>query len=195
MTYPMKSAATRRQDVRLFVFLLTGVLTFASYSFSEPSNQLLDGRYLIQSDGATVKDTRTGLIWMRCSVGQSWDGTDCHGLPKKYSLAAAMRLVTEFNNGNGYAGHTNWRVPTRDELGGLLICFHKAGIVQKQCPTQPVSTVTPDITFPRMPNGAYWTSSRSADGGPVCVFFAVAAQFCFPDADAGIYVRLVHTGQ
>lgn len=39
-------------------------------------------RYVLHVDG-TVTDTRTGLMWMRCCVGQTWDGATCRGEARK----------------------------------------------------------------------------------------------------------------
>lgn len=127
----MRAAAKNRRSVQLLAFLLISTLTLVSRSFAEePASTLIDCRYLIQSDGETVKDTRTGLTWMRCSVGQKWDGTDCQGSPERVSLSGATTRAADLNNGNGFAGDTRWRLPTGDELGKLLICFHNAEIVQ-----------------------------------------------------------------
>lgn len=44
------------------------------------NNSLIDGRYRDNRDG-TVTDIKTKLQWMRCSVGQSWNGQSCAGRP------------------------------------------------------------------------------------------------------------------
>ena len=41
------------------------------------------GRFV--PNGAEVIDSRTGLIWARCSVGQSWDGSACTGNANRYT--------------------------------------------------------------------------------------------------------------
>ena len=173
------------------MLLLASALTLTFRSFAQLTNNLVDGRYLIQSSGATVKDTRTGLTWMRCSVGQKWEGADCQGAPERLTLSDAMKRVADFNSGKGYAGDTNWRVPSRDELGGLLICFHEAEIVQEGCHTQPVGTGVAYTAFPGIPDRAYWTSSRASDGSPVSILFDTAPLYGFSDPDEGLYLRLV----
>ena len=71
-----------------------------------------------------VKDTRTGLEWMRCSLGQDWDVTanTCVGSVNKYSYQAALNIAQDINNARGYAKYTDWRVPTIRELQSLRFC-------------------------------------------------------------------------
>lgn len=66
-------------------------------------------RFIAQND--IVKDSQTGLIWQRCSVGQTWDGSVCTGNSKRYSLEDANSLAK-----NG------WRMPTIRELLSLREC-------------------------------------------------------------------------
>ncbi len=39
----------------------------------------------VPQDDGTVIDKRTGLQWMRCSLGQTWTGTMCSGHPDAYN--------------------------------------------------------------------------------------------------------------
>lgn len=64
----------------------------------------------------TVIDKRTGLQWMRCSVGQSWNGSTCEGEPNKYNWEDANKQTSDF------AGHHDWRLPNRFELETLIFC-------------------------------------------------------------------------
>lgn len=73
------------------------------------AGELIDGRYQILAGGAEVKDTKTGLIWQRCSVGQSWNGKTCEGTAEEFAFYSAQ---DQSRNG--------WRVPTKDELATLL---------------------------------------------------------------------------
>lgn len=43
------------------------------------------GHYIDNGDG-TVTDTRTGLTWMRCALGQTWDGSTCVGVAGEHPL-------------------------------------------------------------------------------------------------------------
>jgi hypothetical protein len=69
----------------------------------------LGGRYQILARGAEVKDLSTGLVWQRCSVGQSWDGQTCAGQAQRFSFGEAQAL-----------GRNGWRVPGKEELDSLV---------------------------------------------------------------------------
>ncbi len=69
-------------------------------------------RYLAYPDG-TALDTVTGLMWMRCSVGQKWDGSTCVGHAQWKDAKSASK---------NFAGYSNWRLPSIDELRTLVYC-------------------------------------------------------------------------
>lgn len=66
------------------------------------------GRFVVQGD--EVRDTRTGLIWQRCSVGQKLDGDACSGAVEAMTWDKARK-----------AGRGGWRLPTLDELTGIVM--------------------------------------------------------------------------
>jgi hypothetical protein len=78
--------------------------------------------------GEIVRDTLTGLAWQRTFLAdQKWTEAD------------------EYCDMLDYGGHTDWRLPTPAELGGLV---HYGR-----------SDPTLDVTaFPGTPNGVFWTS-------------------------------------
>lgn len=59
-------------------------------------------RFEILGNGAEVKDKKTNLIWQRCNVGQTWDGSSktCKGSAKivnwKNALAEASRVGKDY---------------------------------------------------------------------------------------------------
>ncbi|MBC9071605.1 DUF1566 domain-containing protein [Thauera sp. CAU 1555] len=75
-------------------------------------------RFEPQGDGALVLDRATGLTWMRCSIGQEWTGETCAGEAERHDWDAAVALADAFE----YAGHADWRLPTRDELLTITWC-------------------------------------------------------------------------
>ena len=91
---------------------------------SEASNgvtgSLISGRYRDLGDG-TLLDTRTGLQWMRCALGQRWNGQTCAGEAREWTWYKLNDQVRGINQQGGYAGHTDWRVPTIDELKTLIV--------------------------------------------------------------------------
>lgn len=52
--------------------------------FGAASPALATKTYSDNLDG-TVTDPTTGLTWMRCSMGQTWDGTTCTGTASTYT--------------------------------------------------------------------------------------------------------------
>ena len=62
------------------------------------------------------RDTETGLIWMRCVLGQEWTGKDCQGKPKELNWWNAIRAAKAAN----FAEHDDWRLPSAPELNTLL---------------------------------------------------------------------------
>ena len=72
--------------------------------------------YIDNRDG-TITDTKTGLMWKRCSEGLS--GENCEeGEIEKYTWYDAVKRFKNIE----YAGYTDWRLPTIDELKTLLYC-------------------------------------------------------------------------
>jgi hypothetical protein len=67
------------------------------------------------------RDPATGLIWMRCSIGQKWTGSTCSGTPITLNWQDANDYFQIFNQ-NGFAGNTNWRLPKIEELVTLRRC-------------------------------------------------------------------------
>ncbi len=127
----------------------------------------------------TVTHHTTGLIWQRCSLGQSWDGTDCTGtattLTWKQALAAGAQHTL--------AGFSDWRLPNKNEL---------ASIVEYRC-YQPAIN---NQAFPNTPSNEYWSSSpynrRSNDAWNVDFY---RGHVSFNHKGYSRPVRLVRAGQ
>ncbi|AOW77633.1 hypothetical protein A3Q34_12690 [Colwellia sp. PAMC 20917] len=100
-------------------------------------------RFTDNADG-TVTDTVTDLTWMRCTLGESWDGANCTGAAQTYDWQEAL---TEADSSN-LATHTNWRLPNIKEM---------QSIVEYAC-YDPAFNVS---VFPESSNSnpQYWSSS------------------------------------
>jgi len=68
------------------------------------------------------RDPTTGLIWARCSLGHTWNGSGCSGEAKKFDWWDAHQAALNHSEG----GYTDWRLPTQPELASLM-----AGKVQQ----------------------------------------------------------------
>ncbi|WP_448214120.1 Lcl C-terminal domain-containing protein [Colwellia sp. MEBiC06753] len=75
-----------------------------------PTSQFVDNL-----DG-TVTDRKTGLTWMRCTLGETWDGTSCTGNAQTYNWQQALDNAQDSN----LAGHSNWRLPNIKELQSII---------------------------------------------------------------------------
>lgn len=139
-------------------------------------------RFADNGDG-TVTDQSTHLMWMRCSVGQTWSEGDCRGTPTPRAWASASAYAAELN-GSGALFYSDWRLPKLPEL---------ASIVERDC-TDPRINLT---IFPSTPAQAYWTSTPRpgpADEGLVYALdFGVEGVIPQP-RDREHLVRLVRSG-
>lgn len=103
-----------------------------------------DARYEINLESGVVLDIRTGLMWKRCSEGQT--GINCEtGFVPTYGWNNALARPQTLNS-TGFAGYTDWRVPNTKELRSIAAI---------NC-TGPAINET---AFPNTPNNLYWTSS------------------------------------
>ena len=93
-----------------------------------------------------ITDVRNNIVWLRCSVGQTWDSESktCTGELVKLNhdeIEIALRQASEQLGGE-------WRLPTLDELESL-VC--------EECEPQKIKKKY----FPNISPEAYWTSKRN----------------------------------
>ena len=183
----------------------------ASKPASAPAKALIDGRYRDNGDG-TITDAKTNLTWMRCSLGQQWTGSTCAGLAMEMDWNDALKTAMSFS----YAGHSDWRVPTVDELDTLVQC--SAGRSPSARPNGKFVADTdgschgnefsnPKININAFPNtpivGFFWSSSPNTDhSGYAWGVYFDSGYVGFNNGGAygsnrgeGRHVRLVRAGQ
>lgn len=152
-------------------------------------------------ESSTWTDSKTGLTWQRCSLGQTWNGYDCDGEPKKYTWDEAQQASNAVGKG--------WRVPAASELMSLVRCntgFQLTSSVpdrkgnNKTMPAycnEGASRPTIDTSiFPNTPDDRYWSSSPVANySGSAWVVGFYLGYDNGNDKSGNGYVRLVRSSQ
>jgi len=117
--------------------------------------------YFDNKDG-TVTDQRTGLQWMKCTLGQQWQMDTCIGGGDDYSWQGALNKSATFY----YADYSGWRLPTIEELKTLIYCsvgkpklWNDTGEFCQGHYQEP--TIFRSV-FPNTVASAYWSSSTYA---------------------------------
>ncbi len=140
------------------------------------------GQYIDHGNG-TVTDTKTKLMWKKCSEGLS--GVNCNqGEADGYEWAVAIK---QGDNAN-FAGHSDWRLPTIEELRSLVYCSN--GVSQKEDGDATCSGKDDDgsdykrptinqKTFPNTQSDWYWSStkkvSRWDQAWPIAIEFGTGS--------------------
>ena len=92
----------------------------------------------------TFTNQKTGLEWLRCTVGQRWNGFRCIGVPKMMSWDQAQQAAASASKELG----GEWRLPSVDELQ-TLVCA--------DCPPPKID----QMLFPDTPAAPFWTYSEA----------------------------------
>ena len=118
---------------------LIGLVTLTFVMASSASAQFIATKH-------TVRDLSSGIIWLRCSVGQAWDPayTSCTGEIVKLNHSQIDYAIKEAKRQLG----GDWRLPTRTELEGL-VC--------DACPPPKINSKY----FPNISPEAYWSSNKN----------------------------------
>jgi len=135
-----------------------------------------DDSFVIRENGE-ILHIKSNLVFMRCSLGQQWDGETCMGEPTAYNWQQALStsIETTFNNS------MNWRLPNIKELNV---------IVERACVRPSIN----DVIFPNTSPDDYWTST------PAVLNEQAAWSVAFTNASntqrlqtGSLFVRLVRT--
>ena len=120
----------------LIYFLLVSPLLFFSLKFAN-ARQFIDKEHI-------VIDLLSGVEWLKCSTGQTWNGSECYGEVIRLDFEQMQEAIKQANE----QLDGNWRLPTRKELEGL-VC--------KTCNNPKINT---DF-FPSTASEPYWTSDKN----------------------------------
>ena len=132
--------------------------------------------YSDQGDG-TVMHVPTRLTWQRCVVGQSWNGSTCSGIASAFTWDTAKLLTSQF------AGKTDWRLPTEDELVSLVDYSKYSPLINT-------------ALFPNTPSSYFWSGSPMTNGSDSAWSVHFGDGYAGTDYRSNDYgVRLVRGGQ
>ena len=123
------------KNLRLFVICF--VLIFIGSNLTASDSRFVTKDHL-------VLDLERQIEWLRCSVGQRWDGTKCSGKIVNLSLDMVSQAIGIANEQLG----GSWRLPTKTELQSL-VC--------QECSSPKINKKV----FPNTDNAPYWTGDKS----------------------------------
>lgn len=98
-------------------------------------------RFLSDTNADSVVDQLHGLVWKRCTIGQSWNGSKCMGNSISMNWQDALR-----------SGGYYWRIPNVKELSSLInpdFAVEQGGYVDK-------------MAFPGIHLTSLWTSTPTS---------------------------------
>ena len=126
----------------------------------------------VENDDGTVLDKLTGLQWKKCVEG--WSGDDCSFV--SYASENGYK-ADDYASKSNFAGYTDWRIPTLNELNTLVYCssnnrrpiehnenyfiddFHRK---DGKCESNYESpTINPQV-FPNQKSAGIWASKSNA---------------------------------
>jgi len=155
------------------------------------------------------RDPATNMVWMRCSLGQTWTGSICTGVASKHNWLAAQDAVKAMNRNGGFGGHTDWVVPHIEDLASLIRCNTgfkltdkipaKIGgetTIQERCKDgYKLSTIDQSI-FPNTSDDGYWSASPDAyDDNYAWLVGFDGGDTWLSDKGNNFHVRAVRAGQ
>ena len=158
----------------LSLFLLLSVNCLAQTCLSTISESSPSENYVDNGDG-TVSDLSSGLLWMSCSLGQSWSEGSCVGEASALDWQQALQAA----HGMEFADMAGWRLPNIKELSTLS---------ERSCVRPAINTEL----FPNTPSDDFWSATPSvidADRAWVVAFFNSSNSL--KQKTLFVYVRLV----
>ena len=115
-------------------------LALAIITTSSPQIAWASDRFAISASGTEVSDMTTGLVWRRCSVGQTYVNGSCAGSATLFTHQQALEYARS---------ELGWRVPNVKELTSIVDGGR----------THPNIDLA---VFPGTPNSYFWSSTPVA---------------------------------
>ncbi len=151
--YWSSTASAFYQDYAWFVHFDYGKVATYYKSYNRYVRAVRGGQNLLQehfvdNQDGTITDMATGLMWQKCSMGQSWNATtgECDGSASASGWQSALKLCDDMS----LSGYDDWRLPNRNELQTII----------------DYTTYNPSINgiyFPNSMSSMYWSSTTIVD--------------------------------
>jgi hypothetical protein len=77
--------------------MLISVPAMAQFCATDTIRPTINPEQMIDNGDGTVTDAKTGLMWMQCSLGQTWTANGCSGSPMSYTWENALQAAALFN--------------------------------------------------------------------------------------------------
>ncbi|NVK25649.1 MAG: DUF1566 domain-containing protein [Gammaproteobacteria bacterium] len=138
------------------------------------SNSTPNEHFKSNGDG-TVIDNKTGLMWMVCSLGQTWTGEGCSGTAATLNWQDALAQANDAT----YSGFDDWYLPNIKEL---------SSIVEDSCYDPSVNVEL----FAGIESYGYWSSTPNVKSKSNAFYIEFKDGYLFPQSkDFPFHVRLV----
>lgn len=105
----------------------------------------------VRLGNGVIEHRETGLQWAQCAIGQTARGNACEGAATVFDWSEARDVVQRVNSTGELGGHTDWRLPTVEELATII----------ERCREAPAINFN---VFPNTPWTGFWTSTLHFDG-------------------------------
>ena len=144
----------------------------------------------------TVTDDSTGLMWEKKTQPPNQYVDDVHNVTAVYSWSApgvtgtepdgtAFTMFLRLLNENGFAGHSDWRLPTRQELLSIVDASRWPRINEIFGPTNSAWTPYPTCYYLTSETCTDIPGNHSAHYAWAVNFGSVASQRGFPEVQSG----------
>ncbi|MGY6630142.1 MAG: Lcl C-terminal domain-containing protein [Wenzhouxiangella sp.] len=171
----------RQFDILLAAVMAAGILNAAQAACQGGENLMImpatPSAEFSDLGNGRVLHRPTQLIWARCALGQTWNGSACTGTPELMGWAAALNAADQAE----LAGLSNWRLPNRNELNA---------IVESRCHDPAIN----GEIFPDAPALDFWSSSPAQGDSVWRINFGQGELLVRPAAETAA-VRLVSGGR
>lgn len=128
-------------------------------------------------DAGDILHIPTGLVFMRCAIGQTWQNGECTGQATAHTWQEALELSVGYD----FNDSKNWRLPNIKEL---------SVIIERSCISPSINAAA----FPQTLDEDFWTSTPSVlDQQRAWVIGFFNGTSSLRAKDRSIYVRLVRT--